>query len=466
MSERLPYEEQLAQQWGDLPLPDENMAWADMKRRLDEDDDDRLVPVWLRGCALWGIVAVLVLGFGWWIFRPEKWFDKKKNSSQELVIEDSSKQRKTDNVLPATPKKENTITVEKITPENGKTGIDQGEQRKKPTNPEGSTRKTLVKKQISIPPETQIAENKIPEKKESLTTNPPEEKKEIISDPGKRDSVEAKKPITIDQPVVPAKNIDGTRNDTTTKKNADSLQQKQNTDLSKTTAPRKDSARKKQTWFAAGIAMNQQLPVNGQKFTPYNSEGRKGSLSDYIPSVYLRMYRNDKWFIQSEFRYGAPQYNKDILYNQKIQSDTFNATKTTSLTHLKKTFYHQLPLSFNYFITKNWSAGTGVIWNKFVSAVSTQDIIRHYNQTGIDSIIAKDQVIRTKQTDSNFVKSYFQGIFETQYRWSRFSVGLRYAFGLEPYLKFTLPGGLQQQEKNNSLNLFLRYELWRSKKNQ
>ena len=38
MNERLPYEEQLSQQWNNLPLADENMAWADMKRRLEEDD--------------------------------------------------------------------------------------------------------------------------------------------------------------------------------------------------------------------------------------------------------------------------------------------------------------------------------------------------------------------------------------------------------------------------------------------
>ena len=44
MSDRLPYEEQLVQQWNDLPLPDEDMAWADMKRRLEEDDDDSIIP--------------------------------------------------------------------------------------------------------------------------------------------------------------------------------------------------------------------------------------------------------------------------------------------------------------------------------------------------------------------------------------------------------------------------------------
>jgi len=40
----------------------------------------------------------------------------------------------------------------------------------------------------------------------------------------------------------------------------------------------------------------------------------------------------------------------------------------------------------------------------------------------------------------------------------------KYAIGLEPYIKFELQAGVPQQEKNSSVDIFLRYELWRSKK--
>jgi len=56
MNERLPYEEQLSEKWNDLPLPDENMAWADMRRRLDEEEKRRVIPFWLNGCAGWGLL--------------------------------------------------------------------------------------------------------------------------------------------------------------------------------------------------------------------------------------------------------------------------------------------------------------------------------------------------------------------------------------------------------------------------
>ncbi len=59
---------------------------------------------------------------------------------------------------------------------------------------------------------------------------------------------------------------------------------------------------------------------------------------------------------------------------------------------------------------------------------------------------------------SPFSKSYFQGLLETQYQWKKFTLGARYAFGLAPFIKFTLPGEAEQKEKNQSLQLFLRYE--------
>src|SRR5690349_905235 len=97
MSDRLPYEEQLAQQWDDLPLPDENMAWADMKRRLEEDDDDGIIPIWLRGCGLWGLLLATLFGLGWWLF----WKPKTSNKKEQVISQqqtDSTNKQKADSI--------------------------------------------------------------------------------------------------------------------------------------------------------------------------------------------------------------------------------------------------------------------------------------------------------------------------------------------------------------------------------
>src|SRR5689334_15930046 len=86
MNERLPYEEQISQQWDDLSLPDENLGWDDMKRRLEEDDDDGIIPIWLRGCGLWGLLSIVLLGFGWWMVRPDKWWNKTQSTEKTIPI--------------------------------------------------------------------------------------------------------------------------------------------------------------------------------------------------------------------------------------------------------------------------------------------------------------------------------------------------------------------------------------------
>ena len=196
---------------------------------------------------------------------------------------------------------------------------------------------------------------------------------------------------------------------------------------------------------------------------PYNSLGRKGSLADYIPSVYFKMYKDRRWFIQSEFRYGAPQNTKEIIYKQQKQIDTFTQTTITTATKVKKTYYHQLPLSFNYFMLPGLSVGAGVTWNKFSSAILDNEFKVTNNITQQDSIKV-NTVSYSRKADSNFVTSYLQTLFETQYEWKRLSIGARYSFGIEPYIKFQLPGGQKQEAKNSSLQLFVRYNLWESKK--
>ncbi len=177
------------------------------------------------------------------------------------------------------------------------------------------------------------------------------------------------------------------------------------------------------------------------------------------------MHKGNKWFIQAEFRYGAPQNTKDIIFKQQIRADSAGAQFTDDTSsHLKKTYYHQLPVTFNYFIRTNWSIGGGFIWNKFTSAVAEQKVNRHDNLNNTDSLISKGSISSIKKADSNFVSSYFQYVLETQYQIKKLSLGIRYTFGLQPYLRFTLPGAAEEKEKNQSFLLFIRYELWRSKR--
>jgi hypothetical protein len=104
-----------------------------------------------------------------------------------------------------------------------------------------------------------------------------------------------------------------------------------------------------------------------------------------------------------------------------------------------------------------------MIGNKFSRAVTIEEV-----RQGVTTGSPRDTIISLKKfgvlkADTNFVKSFLQARVETQFRWKKLSLGVNYTFGIQPYLKYMLPGGIPQQEKNNSFNVFLRYEIWESK---
>jgi len=497
MNELLPYEEKLEQQLNDLVLPDENMAWEDMKRRLKEEDDDKIIFWWRRGCMLWGLLLLALLGAGWWLLQRSDWFHKKKDAVEITITEKNDSDRlkvkkndsvdlKSNDVAEQTDKNEIT-TNEKLNTDSLKTLDEISVKRVNSSDSSNEIKskidKTDNKSSIGSPiaiDDTKSVKTKKPaqptrEKAELIRENKNNRPQETTNKEPADDKTELKNPD-----IKPRQ--DSIVDLSTANPNKDSSKIVLPIAVGKTDSLKKDEKRKdtatvkktitkpeepmdKSISFSAGLGLHQQLPIAGQKLTPYNSLGRKGNLGDYIPSVYFRVNKKDKWFIQSEFRYGAPQYTKEFLYQQKSVPDTGSNPRYTTISSskLKKTFYHQLPISFNYFILPNWSVGTGIQWNKFNSAVSEKEVFKKNNFTQIDSLVSKIVQNDKKDTASVFEKNYFLAVFETQYKWKKFSVGAKYTFGLQPYIKFTLPGGSPQQEKSTSIQIFVRYQLFQSK---
>ena len=500
MSEKLPYEEKLNELWNGLPLPDEDMAWRDMKRRLDEDDDDKIVvPPPKRGCGMGALlIGLLLIGGFWFLLRPEKWFMKKETETaqqtgtasdkQEVSSKEESAPKKSNE--PGTQRSKNIDTVSKpeikIVKENSaNTSLQKENKQESETIGEikiaepASTKnkpasKPIISKTTRSAPVASVKNKNIKQadQKEKISTEDPINSKSVdVVDTfrSKPDPVIS----TINNDQLPKKGLPETKqDDTSTVQKQDSLAMKpvdsttvQKIDQPKTvtTPSSKKEKEPRPIFFSAGIGLHQQIPIADQEWTTFGALGRKGILSDYIPSINLRMEKEERWFLQTEFRYGAPQHTKQFTYSQKISIDTISQVVTTNSSSLKKTFYHQVPLTFNYYVLPEWSIGAGVQWNKFYSAVAEQDVKKRSPGTTIDSVISKNIVKVSNDSSTALVKSWWQGVIQTQYQWKRFSIGARYSFGLQPYIKFTLPNQPLQEEKNNSLQFFLRYELWRSK---
>ncbi|NII27564.1 PorT family protein [Pseudoflavitalea sp. X16] len=460
MSERLPYEQQLQQQWTDIPLPDENAAWDDMARRLKEDDDDKAIVFWWRpGCGLLGVLLV-ILGLGWWILRPEKQFLHNGGDTGQQVT------TKMDQKKSARSKHDNKPSDQS----GGKNNLDHNNKPETHTNEDhpvidSMERATKARDRRKIDKQANPEIRSVSKSKKGNLPKKRTQKNNTWR--GEDTDTASMDVIKQDTPIVTKAfdtvNRADTPVDVPLKK--DSVKKSRPPAAAKKEPPATDSSNKNKLFFSTGLSLQQQLPMGGQKATPYSSTGRKGSLADYIPSVFVRLNKKDKWFLQAEFKYGAPQYSKEFTYHQASIIDTGSNPRyvTNSTARLKKTFYHQLPLTFNYYVSPNWSVGGGVIWNKFYAALSDQEIIKHDNTNQTNTVVFKGLVSIKEDTSGTFASSYFQAVIESQYKWKRFSIGARYAFGLQPYIRFTLPGIGTKEEKNSSMQLFLRFELWRSK---
>lgn len=469
MSGRLPYEQQLQQQWADIPLPDENAAWNDMARRLKEDDDDKGIVFWWRpGCGLLGLLLV-ILGLGWWLLRPEKQVlnnggDTGKQVTAKMDQKKSGRNRQ-DNKPPDhhTGKNNLDYNSKPVLHSNEENGVIDSMERATKVRDRKKIDKQAFPEIYSL---SKGKKSNLPEKRTQRNNAWGGEDKGPVRVITTQVDTTDRKTIKPDTPAVTnasdTVNTAGTPVDPPKK---DSVKKSRPPAAAGKEPPATDSSNSNKLFFSTGLTLQQQLPMAGQKATPYSSTGRKSSLADYIPAVYLRLNKKDKWFLQAEFRYGAPQYSKEFIYQQVTIRDTSANPlfEITNSARLKKTFYHQLPLTFNYYVLPNWSVGGGVVWNKFYAAVSDRESIRRNNLTQRDSVLFKGIVSMKKDTSGIFASSYFQAVLETQYQWKRFSAGARYAFGLQPYIRFTLPGLGPKEEKNSSMQLFLRFELWRPK---
>lgn len=485
MNEHLPYEDEIIKRLDDLPLPNEDVAWEDMKHRLEKDDKDRpIIPPLLKGCGGYVLLSLVLMLAFLFIVDPAKWFhDKTKsggtktdsieNKKREIKIKiDSNKTIHANGADKKIELNDNTASTQK---EIGRSTLanDTLIEKKEDLKNRSSYRRTnKVEKKYAIVKKQNIHSFRQANKNISSRNNhrhkPVTKKingriKSIVSGNAETDTLTDVSQIVNKNEEQQQDNFKKAIDSIVpnAKPGSDSLKRKLTVPYPDNKKDNNDSRKQNRIYFSAGLGVHQLLPVAGQKSNPYNSLGRKSSLSDYIPSVYLRMYKDKKWFIQSEFRYGVPQYTKEILFNQKIIFDSSSSSRTSTNSRLKKTFYHQLPVSFNHFVLPGFSIGAGVTFNKFSSALVQQDVHKTNVITQTDSLVSTE-LVKQKKADSNFVTSYMQALIEAQYKWRRLSGGIRYSFGLQPYLKFKLPGGEERKERNNSLQIFIRYELWRS----
>jgi len=451
MSEHLPYES-LDQELNDLPLPDENASWQKMKEMLDKDDDDGHIipPVLLKSCFGWGMLLLAGLTVAWLVVRPDKWWNEKENhSSSNEVQKQTSKQgsheTSTINSNSLVKKQKSNKLADKIQKR-------KYQLRQQPTGyiHQYKLANSIPKtKSSKIAAKTTVSENKnsIKERPNPFADNKPDK---VRGTPVTNQTGEA---ISVDSSLTIANQQNPTPQDSVKPK---SIPQPVDSTIQKKTQTQKKLI------VAAGLGLQQQIPIAGQTAVPYSYYGREGSLADYIPSIFIQLQNKHNWFVMGEFRFGAAQSVKEFSYNQntRVDSSTMDVTMTTM--RLKKTYYHQLPFSFNYYLKPNLSVGLGGMYSRFYGAVTEKETDTWNAQTQTSTNFK--EIIHIKHfTDSFLYKTQVHFLVQVDYQWKRFSFGFRYTKDIQPYIKYTKPDGTVDEEKNQSLQLMVRYRIWPGK---
>lgn len=221
--------------------------------------------------------------------------------------------------------------------------------------------------------------------------------------------------------------------------------------------------------WAAGIALNTAIPLNAQNRYNYNMNGKSGTLTDYIPSVYLQFHLNDYVYAQTEINFISPQYTPQLLvYQQSSEVAGQPGISQQKSVYIQKLYYFNLPLSLHYSPINNLYFSAGLQFSSFQSGLVSIQEKQYVSQSGPDHPMSVSNSVVKFKDDSiagTISPNEWRWQAGAEYYWNRFTVGLRYNRSFKNLLNAGLPGSLPPASLHNeSLILSVRYNLFESRK--
>jgi len=445
MKKRFPYEE-IDGNFNDLSLPDEDVAWQKMQELLNRDEKDkrRVVPLLFRTLAGWIILVLTGVIVTWLFIRPEKTVSK-VIKAREAAPAQKTPQQENRKEYPANDA-EARDNLQRIHADR-KTAIISNQNKPDANIKPPAINETNKKMSLGL-----VA-------KKTQVDQPP--LKELVAGP---DRVGSDRKRTVNNITISANDMGDSSGRYKTAvpgqtliSNATFEQLSQRNNLT----DRKQINRPGILFVTAGLGLQQQIPIAGQSIVSYNYYGTNSSLPDYLPHAYVQLQKVNKWFLEADFRFGVAQAVNEFPYSQKTTYDPAMMNVSITTMKLKKTYYHELSSSFNYFFFRNFFFGTGGMYSRFDGAITEQET----NTTNVvtQATNSVKEIILVKHfTDSFLYRNQWRILMQLGYQWRKFSVSLRYTRDLQPYIKYTRPDGNVTEEKNQSLQFLLRYKLWQS----
>lgn len=514
MNEQQPYEKYLAEKLQQLPLPDVEPNWQQMKSLLDRE-----MP---RGGGYWrwitGIGILLIMLGGTWYFTSLKdtigitneIVKEKTDSTNQTIAGNTSenslkKPIQKDNEASSSIKNPTAPTRNQQSQESFKTkNVEENlhtnlrSEVPQATNPVSKqSNKTVPDKNSGYPKKNN--ENFL---KENISKNElPGDESDLQSKKLNPGEIEAKKPaqfrnqvfeydrnnLTAESPLknspvqYKAQNIilDFTLN----KLIGDSIKKnyytnmfpesglenpKQSGKISRKTKSSKsgnlDAGENKN--LAVGFSLPMGFPLGDQKPGAYNINAKPNTISDFLPVPHLQYHINNKVYLQTELQLMNPQFIQPVLlYQHKTEYPSTNSVHYNSI-YAKKLYYFNIPVGIHYSPFRYFYLGTGLQFSSLVSGVAMQEETSFVIGSGRNTLLSQRYTKFKNDSISNRIdNSEFRLMLDANYYWKQFTVGLRYNQALSNYVSFRLNNVTPLfQDKNKSLQFYLRYNLWEDHK--
>jgi hypothetical protein len=218
--------------------------------------------------------------------------------------------------------------------------------------------------------------------------------------------------------------------------------------------------------MAAGLGLNQFFVIGSQQHSDYSSGGTAGTVSDYIPVPFIRSYLNKKLYIQLEAQINTPQYTKQLLAKNEIVSDTGRPGRPTTenAVFINKLFYFNIPLSIHYSLFNKLYIGAGLQFSQLTNGVGLFEG-KQYSSLSPDTLTdSKIASIKTDPVYREIKTSEWRVLMDISYQWKNFILGLRYNQSLSNFINVRISSTELTQGRNSSVQLYLRYILWKNNK--
>ncbi|HKH63342.1 MAG TPA: hypothetical protein VKA49_21015, partial [Flavitalea sp.] len=249
------------------------------------------------------------------------------------------------------------------------------------------------------------------------------------------------------------------------KKNAENLKEQKSTSKTKTVKSKALAAVENRT-VAIGLSLPLGFPLGDQKPGPYNINAKPNTVSDFLPVPHLQYHLNNKVYLQTELQIANPQFIQPVLLFQNRTLYPTTNTEHSSSVYAKKLYYFNIPVGIHYSPFEHFYLGTGLQFSSLLSGVAMQEETSSVIGSGTTNMLSQQYTKFKNDSISNMIdNSEFRLMLDANYYWKQFTVGLRYNQALSNYVSFKLNNATPYfQDKNKSLQFYLRYNLWETYK--